>query len=101
MSFDNGIYILQTGTGYGKEFRVAHCMAIDNISCKGYEDAYLVLYFGECKVILDEQIAQTKAFKMLKKYSKMGPVEYGISTIVLRKQFPQMSYKEAYKKCSE
>ena len=95
MSADDGIYILQTGSGDKKEYRVAHCMAIDNISCPDLEDAYTVLLFGKSEVFTDITMAQNKAFQLFKTYSKYGPIEYGISTITLRKTFPGMSIEEA------
>ena len=32
MSADNGIYILETTNNGEKEYRVAHCQAVDNIA---------------------------------------------------------------------
>lgn len=108
MSADNGIYILQTNKadGFGFEYRVAECQAVENINyynpTRGYndkiaDDAMLVIYFGGCTVEENEIMARAEACAIEDDIlqSEWPILEYGISTIKIDKVFPSMSLEEA------
>jgi hypothetical protein len=88
MSADNGIYILCSQCEQGNEYRVAHCLAIDNIyydpDCDGFNSKVLVEYFKECNVFTDETMAMDFALKL---YQEVGFTEYGIVHINLPRNF--------------
>lgn len=107
MSADNGVYILETNIkdSFEKEYRVAHATAVENIewSDKIYDDkeitfgdCYLVLLFG-CSKIYNKKDSQIEAFQIYEDIIRSDfPIcEYGISVIVLDKEFPNMTYEEA------
>ncbi len=100
MSADNGIYILKTPappvkngnyyTNQGKkEYRVAHCQAIDNIE---YSDLYLPCYFGDSPVFDNYEDALELAVQIEK---DLEICEYGICDIEKDCYFPNMSSEEA------
>ncbi len=82
MSADNGIYILETPIGFEKEYRVAHCQAIENI-CYGNDNGnpmWVVRLFGNSKVFHEKRDALLEADNQ----AENAPIlEYGISTIRL------------------
>jgi len=90
MSADNGIYILITPTedGKGKEYRVTHAQAIDNITYEHPDGnpEEVVAYFGTCLPFYDEKNATEFAFDL---YDEWGYTEYGIVDIELPKPFSQ------------
>lgn len=93
MSADNGIYILKTlrsgimGPDEGYEYRVAHCQAIENIFSEDQQDKFLIMYFGKCEVIEGRLEALVVAQDL---YDEYNMVEYGIQTITLEKEFPEI-----------
>jgi hypothetical protein len=92
MSADNGIYVLKTPnfkTGHS-EFRVAHRQAIENIHYPGEQIKYLKMYFGDCEVFTSEAQAMLEASKLYDEImeSDFPIIEYGISKIVLDREFP-------------
>ena len=112
MSADNGIYILETlaPNNDGKEYRVVHAQAIENIFYfdpeRGYtqgdegDDMELVLYFGGSEVFYNEEAAWNKAREIADEIENDdwgGYLEYGMSAIRLNKVFPPMSMEEAVK----
>ncbi len=113
MNNDNGVYILETNKkdGSGKEYRITHATAIENIYNKNESynklnigDCYKVLLFTDMiegdNPILSEQEAQNKAFEIYKGIinSNRPACEYGISIISLNEHFPtHISYEEADK----
>lgn len=105
MSADNGVYILKTprpmvqtqkgwfSPQHGFEYRVAHCMAIDNID---YSDLYLPVYFGDSEVFLDKDEAFLFASNLAQEIMNNGcPLEYGVSFIEKPCEFPNMTSDEA------
>lgn len=93
MSADNGIYIGQWDDG----FRVAYCHAIDNIDCEGLKKEYECALFGNSKVFATKQEAMQEAMRMEEEImnSDFPILEYGISSIGHRGEWPKMSIKEA------
>lgn len=98
MSADNGIYIGQWNDG----FRVAYCHAIDNVDCEGLKKEYEVVLFGLSKAFATKEEAREEAFRMENQImnSDFPILEYGISSIGHRGEWPQMSIKEADDKLS-
>jgi hypothetical protein len=97
MSADNGIYVFVSPTSTGREYRVAHAQAIDNIDyfeegtpeCEAME----VVYFGSAKICKSHNEAMEEAINELK---KVPFTEYGISFLPESKRsFPTMSLEEA------
>ena len=93
MSADNGVYILRSPirpnlSGY--EYRVAHAMAIDNISYEPNKEEFnteeLKRYFGKCSVFYDRTLALLSADKIAQTSEIL---EYGIQFINLPFVFPQ------------
>ena len=91
MSADNGIYILQTD---GPEFRVQHCMAIENINWNDDAGDYTEdqdvwiknarVIFKNAPVFTDEDKAAAFAVKCSKEYSIL---EYGVQPIKIDRKF--------------
>jgi hypothetical protein len=112
MSADNGVYILETlAPNSGKEYRVIHAQAIENIFYfnpeRGYiqgdegDDVELVLYFGNSEIFHSEDDAWHESLKMADEIENDdwgGYLEYGISAIRLNKVFPTMTQEEAKQK---
>lgn len=108
MSADKGIYILRTNKPPLKEggfyvnqhdqyeYRVAECQAIDNIE---YSDLYLPILFGRSKVYSDKDSAWQEARRMYDDIMNSGfPIlEYGISSIIKDKPFPNITPDAAAK----
>lgn len=86
MSADNGIYILETQVpeGEGREYRVAHAGAIENICYdvetwkhkQGFVPQVAFQYFGACQVFSAHEEALAYAEEMEKEYPIL---EYGVS----------------------
>lgn len=103
MSADNGIYILKTPARpikeagsyinqHGKfEYRVAHCLAIENID---YSDLYVPLLFGDSPVFDNEEKAMELAIKLA---NDCPILEYGICQVSKHYPFPNMTSSEAKK----
>lgn len=100
MSADNGIYILESPvrSGEGKEYRVAECMAIENINYvpTGFyapeEDLFWNLpaiwyAFGTCEVFTNGADARQEAERIYCDPA-MEICEYGISYIEMDRPFP-------------
>lgn len=88
MSADNGVYILTTKNpdGEGYEYRVAHCVAVDNISYQpdygSWNKEFLCLMFGRAVVHHELNEAVMKAHEQYLKLIEEGlPVEYGVAHI--------------------
>ena len=91
MSVDNGIYILQTE---GPEFRVQHCMAIDNINWDDVNKTYTSdediciknarEIFVNAPLFTDENEAVLFAHKCSKEYEIL---EYGVQPIKINRKF--------------
>ena len=91
MSADNGIYILQTD---GPEFRVQHCMGIDNLNWDRVSKCYtenddIVInnareMFKSAPVFVDKVKAVEFAMECSEKYSIL---EYGIQPIEIDRKF--------------
>lgn len=115
MATDNGIYILvsPTKTG-GVEYRVAHCMVIENI----YDDKrssyidddgvhvneyYKVLFFGNSKVHTVQEDAWRCAFNIeaVILSSEYPIIDYGIATITDDTEFPKFTREFAEKRIQE
>ena len=100
MSADNGIYIgiFPKADGSGKEYRVIEAAAIENCNDdpqfpQKVTDAYLVIYYGDARVMTKEQ-AQKEAFRLQEEYEW---TEYGICTLEYSRPFPTMTKEEAEK----
>lgn len=100
MSADNGIYILDNE---GKEFRVCHAQAIENIEWSGPSEDHLhgqymgdvtdfgmKSYWGNSKIHLNRVDALKEACDMEASIYEDGyPLEYGISFIRVNRPFPK------------
>ena len=101
MSADNGIYILESPVRSGKEFRVLHTQAIDNLDYEvpeGFDlnPEQVVQYFGESEVFKTREEANKIAQALYEEViNGMGIVEYGISTITT--QYPFLAYVKGNK----
>ena len=102
MSADNGIYIGEFGNE-GKEFRVIHAQAIDNVYYPNGENAVsIVEYFGRAEVFDTREAAQGAAFKLENEIldDDFCPVlEYGISTLKFSRSFSE--YEKEAASCKE
>lgn len=107
MSADNGIYILETVKGNGKEYRVEHLQAVENYlwdenlqvpekSYKGGETDNPNIHiknaremWANCKVFTNKQDASLEADKLYNEIieSDFPIIEYGISTIKIDREF--------------
>ncbi len=93
MSSDNGVYILRSPVHQDLsecEYRVAHTMAIDNISyepnMEGFNTEELKRYFGKCSVLNN----RTKALLLADTIAQTHEIlEYGIQFINLPFVFPR------------
>jgi len=99
MSADNGVYILVSPKGSGKEYRVTHAQAIENVTLdpKEFGDMHLysqVLYFAQSAVFTDRQAALQEAARI---HDRVGWTEYGICEIKVDNEFPKYTVPEAEK----
>ena len=106
MSADNGIYILESPSIDGKEYRVAYAMAIDNINYNNGKavradgqiysigDCYKILIFSKSKIYPAKHLAKLEASIEAKKWPH---TEYGICVIKDTKPFPKITYNRATK----
>ncbi len=93
MSADNGVYILESPVHSDMpgtfEYRVVHCMAIENITFEpdreGYNTAFLVEYFERSAIFYDKELALLEAGRIS---DELPVLEYGIQTIKLPFPFP-------------
>lgn len=97
MSADNGIYVLESPTKNGSQYRVAHCSAIENMDY--FEQgtvqakAMLVHYFGNSEVYISAHEVMKAALKL---HNEVKYTEYGIRCLAIRLEaFPSMSVEEA------
>lgn len=94
MSADNGIYILATERLTGTEYRVAYCMAIDNVTYDAppgkFNPKEIVRYFGDCRVFFDETEAKKEANNLASKYPYL---EYGVSVLSFSEPFPNWFFR--------
>jgi hypothetical protein len=100
MSADNGVYISKWKKNGAIEYRVAHCLAIDNCDPESNEiaDVYQVLYFGNAQRFDNEHLAEAYAKSLA---DEIEFLEYGICKIDFNVPFPNMFVNEAEKKYKE
>lgn len=95
MSADNCIAVGEFPTkDGGKEYRVAHAQAVENLDFGGQEeqDYTRVCYFGDAKVFGDEELAMEEAERL----AEATPVlEYGIQLFFFDRPLLDVSVKEA------
>ena len=114
MSSDNGIYILETPKGDGKEYRVAHLQAVENYlwhvcskhgfdlhfgndgrpgcdECRSGECDHVECHienaremWGDCKVFTNQDDALKFALDLA---NQVEWTEYGICSIIIPKEF--------------
>ena len=101
MSADNGLYILETNKGAGKEYRVAYHMAVENyewdddkIEMSNDPDIWIKNardMWKDCKVFTDRDKALQEADRQYQNLmgdpDGMAFLEYGISFIVVPREF--------------
>jgi hypothetical protein len=93
MSADNGIYILETDTDNGREYRVTSAQCIESIYCdledgRGCDvtDSGMIEEWGDSEVFNTE----TKALKYAEELANtIDWLEYGICFIRVDRKFPQ------------
>ena len=89
MSADNGVYILVTPKGDGKEYRIAHLMAVENFAYGSDTDEDVWIknargMWGESVVYTDRD----KAFLAARdEHDRVEYSEYGISEIEINREF--------------
>lgn len=98
MSADNGIYVGTFPTQGGKEYRVIHAQAIDNVDYGDQEmqDNTRVAYFGDAVSFgnLDDAMEEAK-FLADKEIKETGILEYGISILDFERPLLNKTVEEA------
>lgn len=97
MSADNGIYVLETPTKNGAEYRVAHCFSIDDLNYfePDTKEAHAmeVFLFGESPVYNNAHDAMKAAIIL---HNDVKYTEYGICCLNVRNNpFPTISLEDA------
>lgn len=95
MSADNGVYILETKRGSGKEYRVAHLQAVENVNWDTEKGEYTndpdihiknarEMWPLSLPVFTNKDEALARAFDI---YEVLTICEYGVQTVKIDREY--------------